>query len=413
MNKTSWIGLFVSALAVSGCGAAPQVENFVNDLAKQQCAWQFKCCTDAEIKKQDGMKFADASTCQSYAALALTDTLYLSTLAAKEGRLKVDSDKAKACIAANAARACNPKPGQPQPMVDPMAFDACLRVFVGSTKVGDECVYPNECIQGAHCVSDKGSAGRGVCVPYQQDGEICNSDVDCDPSVKGLYCPKADYHCHLVSKLGEACVYTFVGSTPTLPMLRICDPKNASLFCDPASSLCQKLPGDGQPCLASKLPGVNSSCDPDPALSLVCDMNGGGNGVCRATGQLGADCSRFGCHTGLYCDRTGGKSVCANPPTLGESCQNSQGVCQKPYFCNPGKQFVCDQPAGLGQDCTATTCDLGLYCDRNNPPDICKAQLPEGATCTGSDQCLSFSCVNNGNGRICQAGAGNIMCVGR
>ena len=43
----------------------------------------------------------------------------------------------------------------PAPIMDPMQEDACLAVFVGTTPVGQACIYTNECERGAGCVSDK------------------------------------------------------------------------------------------------------------------------------------------------------------------------------------------------------------------------------------------------------------------
>ena len=187
---------------------------------------------------------------------------------------------------------------------------------------------------------------------------------------------------------------------------------------DPATKSCKALPGAGQPCLSPLPPGVGEQCDPNPSLDLVCDQGTGTGSIatCRAPGKLGDDCSQFACGTDLYCDRSTANEVCQQLPGLGQACQASGGQCEKPYFCNFNKSpEVCDQPAQLGQDCSQVTCDTGLYCDRTNfQNETCKAQLPDGAVCTSSDQCLSLECFAQGTtGQTCQPRATGVQCIGR
>jgi hypothetical protein len=162
---------------------------------------------------------------------------------------------------------------------------------------------------------------------------------------------------------------------------------------------------------------VFDSCDPDPLLNLRCVTPPGLNmtGTCRAPGKLGDDCTNIECDTGLYCNRTGGTNVCAALPTLNQSCLNSNFECLKPYFCNSQKNYICDQPAPLGGDCTQVTCDIGLWCDRTAVPNnTCKAQLPDGSVCTQSIECLSQDCGGGGPGQsTCQPRTLGPQCTGR
>ena len=108
----------------AGCGSGGDVErvdDFIQQMATEQCAWEFRCCTDPEITRLDGRKFFDAAGCIPYRTLALQTTLYLHRLAASEGRLSVDGDQADACIAQLQAKACNPKTPM-TPVMDPMAM---------------------------------------------------------------------------------------------------------------------------------------------------------------------------------------------------------------------------------------------------------------------------------------------------
>ncbi|HZS42559.1 MAG TPA: hypothetical protein VFF06_37270, partial [Polyangia bacterium] len=352
--KSTTLALMV--LAGAGCGdpGTAQVDSFINSMAQQKCDWEFRCCTDAEITLEDGRKFmaSDEGSCVPYRALELADELYIDRLAVREGRLRVDQDAAGACLDQMQNKACNTAPGMTPPPIDPNAVDPCTKVFVGNTPVGNECLNASECVDGAHCVADVSAVGRGVCVPFQHEGDICNDAADCDPKVAQLYCSKKDFKCRVRAKLDEPCEYTVdsSGKNPALPLLVECDNRLGNVYCDPTSGTCRQLPSDGEPCLSPPPPGVASSCDPDPTLQLVCDTSTGStSGTCRAPGKLGADCSQFACAKEFYCDRTAGAGTCAALPTLGEQCQNAGYRCADPYYCNTSTPpYVCDQPAQLG-----------------------------------------------------------------
>src|SRR5690242_3374123 len=111
--KTSRVCLLVLAVLLSACGTdgAAAVDTFIHDLAAEKCAWEFRCCTDPEIKARNGRKFTTTDECIPYVTLELENQLYLGRLAAKEGRLRVDGDAARACIEQKQHDACKPKPG--------------------------------------------------------------------------------------------------------------------------------------------------------------------------------------------------------------------------------------------------------------------------------------------------------------
>jgi hypothetical protein len=267
-------------------------------------------------------------------------------------------------------------------------------------------------------VADQLTIGRGVCVPFQRVGDICNGDDDCDPTVQQIYCAKKDFTCRVRGKQNEACAYSpgLSAHEVTLPMLLECDSTQKNLFCDPVTAQCKPLPQANQPCVDPLPPGVTSACDPDASLHLVCDTAASTNGgICRAPGKLGDDCSNFLCDKGLYCDHTS-FAVCKTLPTLNQQC-SAAGSCLDPYFCNFGKSpAVCDQPARLGQSCTQVTCDTGLYCDRSNiSNEVCAPQLPDGSFCTSTEQCLSSLCGLSGtsSSRTCLPQQTGVQCIGR
>jgi len=407
-----------SLFLLPACGSdnTSGIDDFIQSVATQQCGWEFRCCTDAEIKVQDGRKFTTQDDCVPYHELSLQDELYSSMLAARQGRMKLDHAQTKACLTQMTSMSCNPKPGQPA--VPPtMQLDACAGVFVGITKVGDPCLFALECEKGAHCVFNKLAPSTGVCEPYQKEGEICNASSDCDPTATTpLYCAEQDWKCHVRAKLGEKCAYTLdAAGQPALPMLLECDDTIGNAYCDPISSTCKQLPAAGEACLSPPPPGVTSSCDPDPKLHLTCRISGtGSTGTCQGLAKNGEDCSTISCDTGLYCDSSTGARVCKPLPTLGGSCSTS-GQCATPYFCNfSAATPTCAQPAQLNQPCTnGSICDVNLWCDTTQTTPLCKAKLADGSACTTDLQCFSNDC-NAATPRVCNPSPPSaVLCVGR
>ena len=405
------------SLVLSACGSdnTSGIDDFIRNIATQQCDWEFRCCTDAEIKAQDGRKFTSQDDCVPYRQLALQDELYSSLLAARQGRMRLDHDHAHACMTQMMGMQCNPKPNQPA-TAPSMQLDACADVFVGTTAVGKACQFAMECEKGAHCVFNKQAPTTGVCEPYQKEGDICNASADCDPSVTQLYCAQQDFRCHVRAKLGEKCAFTVDSAgKPALPLLVECDNSIGNVYCDPVSSTCKQLPAAGEPCLSPPPPGVTASCDPDPKLHLTCRTNGtSSTGVCQGLAKNGEDCSSVACDTGLYCDSSTGLSTCRPLPTLNQSCASS-GQCALPYFCNFNKSpATCDQPAQAGQPCSnGAICDVTLWCDTTQPTAVCRTKLADGSACTSDLQCLSNDCDAT-TPRVCNPTPPSaVLCVGR
>jgi hypothetical protein len=416
--KTMLKTLALGALVAAGCGSPDpgSVDKFIESLAAAQCSWEFRCCTDAEIMQQEMGKFKDEATCKQFHELALQNTMYSERLAVRQSRVTVDSAQADACVAAQMTKACNSATGTPPPAPAPGTVDPCTLVFKGATKVGDECQFATECVKGAHCVPTGASGGQGVCVPYQEEKEICNTSSDCDPAVANLYCAKQDFTCHLRSPAGGPCAYKIdpVSMMPTTPLQLECDTTGGNIYCDPASSTCKNLPAAGEACLTAPLPpGVSSVCAP----GLVCDMPAGMGGTCRGPGKVGDDCTRVPCDTTaqLYCDRTVTPNVCKALPALGEQCQAANFQCAKPNYCSTAMApYVCAAPAQLGDTCSATIlCDSTLYCDTGTTMPTCKSRLPDGSACTQARMCLSNFCSFNGATGTCVSSPVSVQCVGR
>jgi hypothetical protein len=379
-------------------------------LAAARCAWEFRCCTDAEIGQQEGGKYTDEATCELYQQLALESTMYADRVAVRESRSAVDGAQAALCVAAQMTKACNAASGSTSPSRPPPGtVDPCSLVFKGATAVGDECGFATECVRGGRCVA-AGSA-QGVCVPFQEEAQLCNASADCDPSVAGLYCAELDFTCRVRSTVGGPCAYRIdpVTNLASTPLFLECDTSSADLFCDPTSRTCRALPQSGDPCLSPPLPpGIGSACAP----GLLCDMPGATGGICRGPGNVGDDCTRIPCEASLYCDRSVTPNRCSALPTAGQPCQQSSFRCAAPSYCNVSvSPYVCATPAQLGQPCSGSVlCDTSLYCDSTGATaSTCQARLPDGWTCTQNGMCLSSDCSSG----MCVPSPVSVLCIGR
>jgi hypothetical protein len=129
----------------------------------------------------------------------------------------------------------------------------------------------------------------------------------------------------------------------------------------------------------------------------------------------GQDCSQGqGCVPGLVCTQQGTASTCQPLPGEGQPCSPFTSGCQPPYACvpdmPPGTGYHCAQAAKEGQPCATIGCDVGLYCNRQDPVNpICKPLLADGAACQQSSECQSGSCGPQLPG-TCQPGQ---FCIGR
>jgi hypothetical protein len=144
-----------------------------------------------------------ASSCEARALLAITEQLALVSTAAAEGLLAINPTVADSCIAAYQGRPCDGSEGAiPNVQSD---VGGCGGLFTGYIPVGERCDMTLECVDHSFCLAQgtgqnvtsiAGSASLGVCFPFEQAGQACNSSNDCDRSA-GLTCDTGTLTCEM------------------------------------------------------------------------------------------------------------------------------------------------------------------------------------------------------------------------
>jgi hypothetical protein len=195
--------------------------SLATQLAQAFCARQ-ACCglpSDAAVPADAGSADAGSScsgaaapdasagnggsSCEARALVAITEQLALVATAAAEGLLVLDSTVANTCIAAYQGGPCDgSERAIPNVQID---LGSCDGLFIGYIPVGERCDMTPECVAHSFCLAQGtgqnvtslgGSASLGVCFPFEQTGQACNSSNDCDPSA-GLSCDTGTLTCEV------------------------------------------------------------------------------------------------------------------------------------------------------------------------------------------------------------------------
>lgn len=379
---------FLSTLAASTCGGGASSvdgavkrntaagDRLVEDVAAAHCSWQFRCCTTYEIDVLAKMPYGTYAACIDHVTLTLR-TLLAPDLArlAVEGT-DLDEAKVDACLEAYRSLSCI-DPMQPQTFNPDVP--ACQRLFVGRLREGASCYGASDCAPGTFCstasfqIAQNGPVGprlpislssniEGACVVPQKEGDVCNTDRECDVE-GGQHCDRLESRCRPLRGEGEACV--FDGDAQL--SIGQCDP-SLGLHCDLLSQTCRRLPRENEPCVSQDL-GL-PLCDPDPALALQCvGAAFNGTGVCLKPGKLGDPCGGDGvpnCGPAFFCAQTQAPGhvipECAARAALGASC-NGGIPCIAPAMCDETETCVLPGPRQALEPCTDHAQCASFRCD--------------------------------------------------
>lgn len=374
---------------------AAAVDDFIDSLARAMCAWQFRCCSLAEIDSISASTYLTEADCVPQTVISLHTWFGDARASVTENRMALNPASAAACIADFAAGACS----SPIASFDPWTrFQLCPDPFVGEVPVGGRCFLRDECVPGSRCVGggvmvDNGPtvtpegvsslpnvssmvSGLGSCIAYIQEGQRCDVTGDCNP---GLYCRSADSVCARPAEQGDPCEVVTDANNNSIVILP-CNDTVKTVICA-ADDVCARLPRDGEPCLQSN---GNPLCDPDPTLALSCVGIGiDGNGICKKPGQMGDACllspdEASGlppCDTALTCASSDptqtALGTCGPSYGLGAECPRGQG-CLPPAVCDDQKG-VCTAPGTKrdGEICVSDVDCASLVCSMNFATGIC------------------------------------------
>ncbi len=195
---------------------------------------------------------------------------------------------------------------------------ACARPS-GDTRLGGPCFADSECVTGATCLSQSGSA-CGVCTREAKDGESCGQGAPCQeglrcdgvcyvPSQEGehcyrgamcdspLVCGQSGGECHAPRRVGESCG----------PAIDDCDQYDG-VACSPVRNVCEFVPTtdqSGAKCGYNSTNGVRTRC----VRGLRCTGDDFRIDICRPLQIEGGKCTydkdgSDNCSFGLYCDGT-------------------------------------------------------------------------------------------------------------
>ena len=141
------------------------------------------------------------ASCLARAQVAISEQLALVTTAESEGLLVVNSSAATTCIAAYQNLPCS---GGSSTIPDvQITVSGCGGLFTGEIPVGERCDMTLECAAASFCLAQvtgqnltsiAGSSSLGVCYPYEEMGQACNTSADCDPAYS-LTCNPVTFLC--------------------------------------------------------------------------------------------------------------------------------------------------------------------------------------------------------------------------
>ena len=316
-------------------------ERFYGGLVDAICENILRCCNADELTYIYKKNISDLATCKARIGLTYVTSRASQGRLAAVGRLKVQQDKADACLSGLKAATCvTPSTSSSSTPLPPLPR-ACetRQAFKGLVALGEPCTANHECALDARCSS---SLGAGVCVPLFKDGEPCGFSSECLDELTCTNGKAGPMVCRPPAKEGQSCAD--VG----------CDPDDPSIFCES-----QLTSTDSPACVKRRAVGGNCKGSPHCEPGLFCDLTDPKAGRCVEKGKLGGPCltrDSAQCETGLFCDsRTDPtKPVCAAKKKENDPC----------YSYTECLSSSCQAPtAGGANVCTGKPVPLAPVCD--------------------------------------------------
>jgi hypothetical protein len=318
--------------------------DFLTDYTGAFCDWVIGCAATL------GPTFPDQRACLDF--LDVVFVIGDSDLANIGDPLlyRVDPERARACVAAVRAAACDE-----ESTLDLNATPPCNEVLIGRLNDGECCDDRGGCAPGLVC--EQTSDGVGHCSATGDYGETCYSQ----PCVDGAVCRTFD---DPSGPPTQVCIVPF-DLAPGVACQQT-DDCGTGLYCKAASP-------DVAPTCSAR-PEANEFCSPPttPCVSgLHCGAVSGFATTCSATPfPAGGRCFETSdCQSGLVCTPN---HDCVTPAAAGAACDYDI-ECAAPLGCFDNRCGTRVAPSGIGDDCT-----------------------PDGPSCPGfieEGQCVNGKCV--------------------
>jgi hypothetical protein len=292
------------------------------------------------------------------------------------GRIAVDPIRMQSCIDRYRSASCQ----ELATSFQEDSTDFCPKLLVGTVAAGERCTQSADCADSEHLV--------------------CRVNITTDVCSRVAVCgPKPI--------VGDVCDFT-AGAC------------SEGQFCDPATKLCARMSGVGEPChdysapcedgLGCSLQGICQIVSPPPPLKKV--------------PLAGIPCiTPGGCELPYVCvrDAPTATGTCGVGRKLGESCNNeNDSSCAYNLRCVVSASgSVCGFGTAVGDMCfyggeAVKPCTLGSYCSRDWK---CTAQKPEGAPCNDFHECqVPLICgwtTLPGDGGFCTPSRRQVVAVGQ
>lgn len=212
---------------VAGCSAPATPTALCVEQIKVSCAFQFRCCTDAEDRNRFlGGSFALISVffstgpstteaeCVEHGTAICEAGSGLAEAGLERDRVEFDAEAAARCLDSqrDALASCDVELLREE-------NDDCREVLVGLGQEGDPCLNDDECGDDAQCEFETDNDGlprrvdeafalpEGECVELVGEGDDCGNR-GCR---EGLFCNDVDT-CERLGREGDACTFNSCGT---------------------------------------------------------------------------------------------------------------------------------------------------------------------------------------------------------
>ena len=191
--------LALAGLVTAGCPTSDSepkvdltVQNYCNQVSEVACWNMWNCCTGYEIEEMLGITISvEPRECRRDVKLICEDNLAVILWAAFKGSVRLDEEKATACMQSMLLA------GECFQHVSEVPWERWCdeEHWLGTLQPGNECLYSFECVDGAYCAADR------KCKAFPKRDQECEAYI-CAP---GLFCDPRDGRCEDQKSSGQEC----------------------------------------------------------------------------------------------------------------------------------------------------------------------------------------------------------------